>query len=173
MIHDVWIRGKAGNVMMPKLTVRRLLVVFAIGAVPLWFGGRTIMAKRAMNLCEANYHTRRESEERKNIAVFEQAKAAGKADSIDPWTMRIVNVAYRRVAYHARLAEQYRVAASYPWKYVSQTVPSEPGESEIWPRGDDHQLVEFKLSAEDLTSLSLSSNSLSGSKKQKKQNSII
>lgn len=145
---------------MPKLTVRRLLVVVAIGAVPLWLGCRTIMSKRAMNLKEANYHGRRENEERKNIAVFEQAKAAGKADEFDPWMMRIVKVAHRRVAYHSHLAEQYRLAALYPWKYVPRPIPPEPGNGEILPRGDDHQLVEFKMSAEDMARLSLSKKRL-------------
>lgn len=113
---------------MPRISIRFAMVVVVLIAVPLGFWGKKMSSLRVSYLDDAEYHARREQEERHNVSVFDRGRRAGALNVDDPTILRLEQASRFRVTYHAELKQKYLRAAARPWEAVPPD-PVDIGES--------------------------------------------
>lgn len=116
---------------MPSMSLRLAMAGVALIAVVLGVGSRQLYARRADFIKDAAYHAKREAEEYRIVAGFDQCRREGTINTNDPDIPKYERASRLRLAYHAELKRKYLRAAAHPWESVPPD-PSDPGEFLLW-----------------------------------------
>lgn len=108
----------------PRVSIRFAMLVVVLTAVPLGLWGKKLSSLRASYREDAEYHARREREERHNVSVFDRGRRAGATNADEPSIVQLEQASRLGVAYHAGLKLKYRRAADRPW----ESVPPDPAD---------------------------------------------
>lgn len=116
---------------LPSMSLRLAMTGVALIAVVLGVGSRRLFARRADFIKDAAYHARREAEEQRVVAFFDQRQREGTTNTAVPDNPKVEQASRLRLTYHSELKRKYLRAATHPWEPVPPD-PPDPGDSLMW-----------------------------------------
>ena len=112
-----------------RFTVRGMMILVAVVALPIWYFGPTFLARREHAVLWARIHSRLEQDRAQDIGAYQKTMLQLKRRGLklspgsDKRERAFSDLALARTRHHAAMTKKYERAARYPWLPVDPDPP--------------------------------------------------